>query len=98
MTESSIDSSDERVKKVIMLAQMLAKLSSLYPKFCDKVIWVESHKLLADFCIPEGLRFSLDSDYADTYYHSVIAVHVGIPMTVIIEGFHRASELKKSQS
>lgn len=87
-----------RIEKMTMLAVMLAKLSRLYPEYAYTCTWERAHILLAEFCLPEEYRHKLIDGYDDRYYHNLVSMHLGIPISEVTAGFHRASESEKSKS
>jgi len=91
-----MDSTEVRQDKIVLLALMLEKLHKLYPEFSKVTTWEEAHLLLADFCVPEELRNTIPPLYRDSYYHSKIAIYLGISFSEIQDGFHYASKFKKS--
>lgn len=93
--------------KLQMLATMLDKLEQLYPAFADKVYWERAVELLAEFCVPEELRRTVDysKSMPDEYYMTLIADHLQIEYVTVYEAFYlhandklHSSESKESQS
>lgn len=86
--------------KLEMLATMLDKLEKLYPEFADKVYWERAIELLAEFCVPEELRRTVDysKSMPDEYYMTLIADHLQIEYVDVYEAFYLHANLHSSKS